>query len=361
MDKQKDDLYIAFKLSIGIELFFECFYYNCNKENSFFIAPKTHQKKYKAENICNGGGAFQMVLDTINPINWFNFFKIIKSHQPKRVHFLGPHSFNAVSCILLKLFFRDVKTFSVIHDSKAHSSVNYKKIFFIFQYIQIKLTDHVILLSDYVKKEVTKIYPIAKKNIHTILIPSTRMKAPSTQTHFEKKYISFIGRLEGYQGIDTFMEIARSYKHKNSDVSFFLGGAGQIEKIIDVKNIPTNVVIRNEFIPNKDIDLILQKSFCMLLPYKDATQSGIIPLSFYNSCPVICSDVGSFSEFIKDKQNGFVIKSGSIDDYVLRIDQIVNDQKLLEKLSLNSLRFYEKNLSPSSFIKKYNALENEIR
>ena len=48
-------------------------------------------------------------------------------------------------------------------------------------------------------------------------------------------------------------------------------------------------------------------SQCVVLPYRDATQSGIPPLAYGFDCPVIATAVGGVPEYVVDGVTGFLV------------------------------------------------------
>jgi glycosyltransferase involved in cell wall biosynthesis len=66
------------------------------------------------------------------------------------------------------------------------------------------------------------------------------------------------------------------------------------------------VLIYDQYIPNEKVKEFFIASDLVILPYRSATQSGILNLAFGFNKPVIITDVGGLSEFVLNEQTGII-------------------------------------------------------
>ena len=69
------------------------------------------------------------------------------------------------------------------------------------------------------------------------------------------------------------------------------------------------VLLRAEFIPDKETELYFTAADVLVLPYTHIYQSGVLFLGYSFGLPVIASDVGSLREDIVEGKTGYVFKS----------------------------------------------------
>jgi glycosyltransferase involved in cell wall biosynthesis len=72
-----------------------------------------------------------------------------------------------------------------------------------------------------------------------------------------------------------------------------------------------------------------------VLPYSDATQSGIIQIAYHYEKPVIATDVGGLAEVVRNNETGFIIEPKSpkaISDAVIKF----YEDNLEDKFSNNA-------------------------
>lgn len=90
-------------------------------------------------------------------------------------------------------------------------------------------------------------------------------------------------------------------KVKMSDLSLIIAGSGSIPeelrgKISDNKRI----TLINRYIKDEEFEQLLNKVDFVVLPYKRASQSGVIPMSFAFGKAVIATRVGALEEQLPD-------------------------------------------------------------
>lgn len=60
----------------------------------------------------------------------------------------------------------------------------------------------------------------------------------------------------------------------------------------------------------------------VVLPYSNATQSGVITDACRYARPVISFNVGAIKEQIEDGKTGFLIKAGDIDGFANKVNEV---------------------------------------
>ena len=79
---------------------------------------------------------------------------------------------------------------------------------------------------------------------------------------------------------------------------------------------------------------------CVILPYKSATQSGVIIDSYRFGRPVIAYNVGAVSEQIQDWKSGYLIQQGNITDFVEKINFIASmDDESYENMCYSTYKY----------------------
>ena len=64
------------------------------------------------------------------------------------------------------------------------------------------------------------------------------------------------------------------------------------------------------YVPNREVPSLFRRAHVVALPYRSATQSGIVPLAYQFGVPVIASDVGGLSEVVRDGKTGLLFPPG---------------------------------------------------
>ncbi|HSW54319.1 MAG TPA: glycosyltransferase, partial [Ignavibacteriaceae bacterium] len=82
-------------------------------------------------------------------------------------------------------------------------------------------------------------------------------------------------------------------------------------ELIKKLKIEEQVKVINQFVPNEDVAKYYQAADVVILPYRSATQSGILNVAYGFYKPVIVTDVGGLAEFVDEGKTGFVVKPNS--------------------------------------------------
>ena len=96
-----------------------------------------------------------------------------------------------------------------------------------------------------------------------------------------------------------------------------------------------NFEIYNYNIPEEEIEKLFLGCRLVVLPYESATQSGIIPISYYYSRPVIVTNVGCLPEFVDQEKTGFIVEKKE-EEIANRVLELINDENKLINYSKNA-------------------------
>lgn len=352
-------LIIGYKLSVGIAPYLEQVVENLQKKGELVLSAG---EKFDVLNshvrLSNGGRSFQMILDTLNPTIYYHFYSLLKKNKPKSVFFIGSHSLNVISILILKLFFSKIKIVSQIHDPYPHTGTSYKGIILFSQRVQVKLSDIIIVAGEKLKQEVKSIYKIYENKIKVAHLGCHRKYNSNYIDFTDRKLISVLGRIEEYKGIDIFLESIKiiQKQRKNFKYKFIIGGGGDfLPYQVEAKPLIENNLLQviNRFITDDEFDDILKKSAICILPYKDGTQTGTTQIAYYNSCPVIVTNVGSLPELIDNGKTGLVIEPSNAQQLANSILELTNNKEILEKMGINAFRYYEEKFQWSILINEY--------
>lgn len=133
----------------------------------------------------------------------------------------------------------------------------------------------------------------------------------------ERRLLIF-GRLFAYKGVDTALAAMSELPVDFSDVRLIVAGRGPLAEL--ARGRP-EVELREEYIAESDIPGLLDQVRLVLLPYKDATQSGVGLLAVARGIPCVVSRAGGLPELVEDSSPGLVVAP---DDPAQLAEAIVN-------------------------------------
>lgn len=163
---------------------------------------------------------------------------------------------------------------------------------------RIKKSNEIIFLTEYVKENV---FSYLKLNKTSYILPHPIIENDFV-TFSEKtkgtRNILFLGRIDKYKGIELLMESA--VEIDDSFDELIIAGKSQY-KIDYIKH--SKITILDKYLSEKEMGELLTWADVLVLPYTEATQSGVITLGIYAELPMICTEVGGFSEQLEKNES----------------------------------------------------------
>lgn len=293
-----------------------------------------------------------------NPLNWIKITKEIVALQPDLLitQYWMPFMAPAFGTILrgVKKSLSNVFNVTIVHNFKAHESLIGEKQ--LGRYIGNR-TDLMVSLSEKVASDIEVNVP--QVPVSTLFHPiydhyGTQIKKEVAREELgldpDVKYLLFFGLIREYKGLDILIN-ALTLVQSNTDYKLIIAGEfyeneNKYSKLIEECKLEDKVIIRNEYISNEEVPRYFCASDLVVLPYRRATQSGVVPIAIHFDRPVIVTNVGGLSKTIRDHQIGLIAEPEAEDlaakiDLFLENDQIFSDEFGLVKASLSWQSFFD--------------------
>jgi glycosyltransferase involved in cell wall biosynthesis len=229
--------------------------------------------------------------------------RALDSANIQRVYFLLPHPWDVV---LSKKIHKktEIEVVRAIHDNKPHKGEVWPSKWTIRS--MARNADYLVTYSNFVAGSLKKMKkPLLVTSIYEYPIP-TKIKKENFVLHF--------GRMKKYQGIDNLEKAWPLLKTKN--INLIVAGNLRRRK----KHVTAGVDYIKKWMTNDEIEKLIASSRLVVLPYKEASQSGIIPLAHSLYTPVVITPVGGMTEQVIDGINGVISKSTKPEDIAHSID-----------------------------------------
>ena len=213
-------------------------------------------------------------------INRIKYLDAINRFRPELVVFVMPHPWDI-------LFGSRFRTARVIHDAIRHpgdsiwpTSASFKR--------RAKLPDEIIVLSEAVKMQLLKFTTNLHLASHPILNFSSRTKLPLRSLD-----VLVIGRQKKYKGTAILAEVWPEVLKSHPKAILTIAGQGKIPKKVKLLK---NANVINKWLSDSEIDELLKSAKCVLFPYVEASQSGLLPAATALGAQIIVTPVGGLVE-----------------------------------------------------------------
>jgi glycosyltransferase involved in cell wall biosynthesis len=127
----------------------------------------------------------------------------------------------------------------------------------------------------------------------------------------DRPLLLFAGFVRPYKGLDILLDALALLPEERAFhllvAGEFWGGTTSYQRQIERLNLERQVTLLDGYLPNETLAACLQQANVVILPYRSATQSGIIQLAFGQNCPVITTNVGGLAEVVADGKTGLAV------------------------------------------------------
>jgi glycosyltransferase involved in cell wall biosynthesis len=85
------------------------------------------------------------------------------------------------------------------------------------------------------------------------------------------------------------------------------GDFKKYDELIEKLKLKDKINLQIKYIPETDIPLYFSASDVCVLPYRSATQSGIVGIAYHFDLPVIVTNVGGLAEMVEENKTGLIV------------------------------------------------------
>jgi len=121
----------------------------------------------------------------------------------------------------------------------------------------------------------------------------------------------FFGYVRPYKGLDVLLqalpEIRKRLPLRLLVAGEFYEGEARYRRMVAELGLAEAVIFHSDYIPQERVTVCFSAADFVALPYKSATQSGIVQVAYQLGTPVICTDVGGLAEVVPDGEAGLVV------------------------------------------------------
>jgi glycosyltransferase involved in cell wall biosynthesis len=147
----------------------------------------------------------------------------------------------------------------------------------------------------------------------------------------------FFGRILAYKGLDLLLEAIPLVRGAGCAVELEIWGDGNLQPYARQLAQLDGVRIENRWIKESEVPGVLARVDVSVLPYREASQSGIIPLMFAAGIPVVVTPIPGLLEQALDRRNAIVVREVSGTALAEGIVALLKDAALFRRLSGNAV------------------------
>lgn len=335
---------------------FETTIYTFSLQYPDFIFPGTTQYSSEPAPIDIN---IKVCINSINPLNWIKVGNELKKYKPDIIvvrywlPLMGP-------CLgtILRLAKKNKHTKvvaitdNVIPHEKRFGDRPFTKYF-------LKAVDACVTMSEKVMNDLKQFTnKPAKHVVHPLYdnfgeAVSKKEAREKLGLNVDDKIILFFGFIRNYKGLDILLEAMNLLVHspqsivdsKRLNIKLLIAGEFYEDRktyddLIEQLNIKDQLILRTDFIQDSEVKYYLSAADFVIQPYRNATQSGVTPLSYHFEKPMLVTNVGSLPDLVPDKKVGLIAEpnAASIAEKILELYQL-GEEYFLPHLRSEKLKY----------------------
>jgi glycosyltransferase involved in cell wall biosynthesis len=255
------------------------------------------------------------VLDTINPFSYYGTGRKLKEFYPDIVLTKYWMPFFAPSLgTVLKMTKHFAFNISIIDNVSPHEkfpfALSLNKFF-------LKQNHSFVVMSNAVLQDLVQLYPKANYVLlqHPLYdhfgVKVDKIKARQIlQLPVSRKVLLFFGFIREYKGLDLLLEAISLLP---DDYLLVVAGESytsfdKYQQMIEQLKVQEKVKLFVRYIADSEVPLFFSAADVCVLPYKSATQSGIVGIAYHFGLPVIATKVGGLHEMIEPYGSGVIVE-----------------------------------------------------
>ncbi len=261
-------------------------------------------------------------VNSINPLNWLKVGRQIRKEKPDLLiikywmPFMAP-CFGTIARLAKRN--KHTKVVSIVDNMIPHEKHVYDTI--LSKYF-VKPVDAFVAMSQSVKNDVLK---FSQKPC--VLSPHPMFdnfgKPVSREEALQKmnlsadfRYLLYFGIIRHYKGLDLLLEAFADGRLKKFPVKLIVSGEFYEDSkpyldIIEKHHLHDRIILKTDFVPDCEVANYFCSADLIVLPYRDATQSGVTQIAYHFTKPMLVTNVGGLSEIVPDGKSGYVVTPNS--------------------------------------------------
>ena len=235
--------------------------------------------------------------------------KRIKDFNPDVIHLQMMH----IWFILLAMpMLRDYRLVLTVHDALLHVGEGAgRKTFRIPQWVHDRgcyLARQRIVHTQQVKELLLQRLSIPSNTVHVVpLVPCFGGEA-TEHVQEDEHLILFFGRIWEYKGLEYLIRAEPLITSQVPRAKIVIAGVGEdFARYRRMMVHPEQFIVYNEYISDEKRAELFGRASVAVLPYIEASQSGVILVAYHFKKPVVATTVGGLPEMVDHGQTGYLV------------------------------------------------------
>lgn len=204
-----------------------------------------------------------------------------------------------------------------------------------------------------VSNELADFYKTKIKNTRTVYIPNFIEKIPNEKSNLQSKQLISVGRLDKVKGFDDLIYIFNTFQETHTDWVLHIVGDGpekeNLQNKINKLNLQNKVFLCGTKLSNELEKEYMNSSIYLMTSFSESFGLVLVEAASYGLPLIAFDSAQGAKEIIENNKNGFLISNRNKNDFIKKINELLEDSEKQKSFSENSLvtanKFSKDNIS----------------
>src|SRR3984893_576323 len=210
-----------------------------------------------------------------------------------------------------------------------------------------------IVHSEHIRALMVRQLNGASKNISLMPHIQIGQELVSTTPKEDEHLILFFGRIWEYKGLEYLIRAEPLISARVPGVRIMIAGQGEeFSRYARMMVHPERFIVHNEFISEERTAEYFRRASIVVLPYIEASQSGVIPLAYSAAKPVVATTVGGLPEMVEHGRTGYLVPPRDAANLADALVRLLLDKTLRRQMGVNAKHKIELECSPETIARQ---------
>jgi glycosyltransferase involved in cell wall biosynthesis len=256
----------------------------------------------------------------------------LKRHRPVAVVNLMPHVWTPL--LGRSVRYHGMPYLTVMHDAVAHPG-DRSALVTPWLRSEARFADRVVTLSSFVADQLRALRIVDPAKVRTLFHPDLHF--PSGNTGARRRganplRLLFFGRMLKYKSLSILIEAIELLREEGTSIHVGMAGAGDLGSERS-RLAALGVEVINRWVEDSEIGTLFARYDALVLPYVEASQSGVATIAYGSCMPVVGMPIGGIPEQVIDGTTGVVARGTDARALADAIRRLAADPTLYEQIS----------------------------
>jgi glycosyltransferase involved in cell wall biosynthesis len=134
----------------------------------------------------------------------------------------------------------------------------------------------------------------------------------------------FFGRIRAYKGLDLLRDAFARLRLTHPAATLRVVGQGNIAAVAPGLAALPGVTVEQRWVADEAIPALIASAHAVVLPYREASQSGVLPIALACGVPVVATPVGGLAEQLRDGETGLLAATATAPDLAAAMARLLD-------------------------------------